>query len=165
MTPRIIRRTLLALLLALPAGLAGAQALKEATGPQPTLPKEKLVIVTRDGRSLSFDVEMATSMQQQMTGLMFRTAVPPDSGMLFDWGQPQDSQMWMKNTLVPLDMVFINQDGTIRSIAENTVPRSLATIDSRGPVKATLELQGGITAKENIRVGDVVHAPLFGNVQ
>lgn len=161
----MIRRTLLALSLILPGGLAGAQALKEATGPQPALPKEKLVITTRDGRSLSFDVEMAKTPQQQMTGLMFRTEIPPEGGMLFDWGQPQESQMWMKNTLIPLDMVFINQDGTIRSIAESTVPRSLATVDSRGPVRATLELQGGITAKDNIRVGDVVHAPLFGNAK
>ncbi|MBS0641086.1 MAG: DUF192 domain-containing protein [Acetobacteraceae bacterium] len=157
------RRALLALLLVLPAGLAHSQALKEATGPQPTLAKEKLVIVTRDGRTLTFDVEMALTMQEQMTGLMFRTAMPPDSGMLFDWGSPRPSQMWMKNTLIPLDMVFINQDGTIRSIAENTVPRSLATIDSRGPVRATLELAGGTTAKQNIRVGDVVQQRIFGN--
>ncbi len=161
----MIRRTLLALLLVAPASLGHAQPLKEPTGPQPTLPKEKLVITTRDGRSLTFDVEMATTIQQQMTGLMFRTEVPPDGGMLFVWEEPQNSQMWMKNTLIPLDMVFINQDGTIRSIAENTVPRSLATIDSRGPVRATLELQGGATAKDNIRVGDVVHAPAFGNAK
>src|SRR3954468_5583790 len=170
MTTRLIRRSLLALLLALlvglsPSGPLGAQPLKDPTGPQPTLPKEKLVITTRDGRSLTFDVEMATTMQQQMTGLMFRTEVPADGGMLFDWGQPQPSQMWMRNTLIPLDMVFINQDGTIRSIAENTEPRSLATIDSRGPVRATLELQGGITAKDDIRVGDLVHAPMFGNAK
>jgi uncharacterized protein len=62
-------------------------------------------------------------------------------------------------------MVFINPDGTIRSIAENTVPHSLATIDSRGPVRATLELAGGITAKDNIRVGDVVQQRIFGNAK
>jgi len=64
---------------------------------------------------------------------------------------------------VSLDMVFINQDGTIRAIAENTVPRSLATVDSRGPVRATLELAGGTTAKLNIRVGDTVRQRIFGN--
>jgi len=159
----MIRRSLLALLLVLPAGRLHAQALTAPTGPQPTLPTEKVVIVTHDGRSLAFTVEMALTLQQQMTGLMFRTEVSPDSGMLFDWGAPQTSQMWMKNTLVPLDMVFINPDGTIRSIAETTVPRSLATIDSRGPVRATLELAGGVTAKQDIRVGDVVHASIFGN--
>jgi uncharacterized membrane protein (UPF0127 family) len=67
----------------------------------------------------------------------------------------------MKNTLVPLDMVFINADGTIRSISENTVPLSLAVDDSGGPVLAVLELQGGLTAKENIGVGDKVVAAAF----
>jgi uncharacterized membrane protein (UPF0127 family) len=71
--------------------------------------------------------------------------------------------MWMRNTLVPLDMVFINADGTIRSIAENTVPRSLAVIDSRGAVRATLEVAGGTTEKLNIRVGDKVQQRIFGN--
>ena len=158
------RRFLLALLTALPAGAVMAQ-LTEPTGPGPVLPKEKLVITTRDGKSHAFDVEMAITDAQQVTGLMFRKEVPPDTGMLFDWGHPEESQMWMKNTLVPLDMVFINADGTIRSIAENTVPQSLAVIDSRGPVRATLELQGGITAKLDIRVGDVVHQRIFGNAQ
>jgi uncharacterized membrane protein (UPF0127 family) len=83
--------------------------------------------------------------------------------MLFDWGTPRDSQMWMKNTLVPLDMVFIGQDGTIRAIAENTVPESLAVIDSRGPARATLELAAGTTARLNIRVGDKVAQRIFGS--
>src|SRR5208282_2829961 len=109
--------------------------------------------------------EMALKPAQQITGLMFRTSVPRDGGMLFDWGTPRESQMWMKNTLVPLDMVFINQDGTIRSIVENTVPESLAVIDSRGPVLATLELAGGITARLNIRVGDKVTQRMFGNAR
>ena len=100
---------------------------------------------------------------QQITGLMFRTSVPADGGMLFDWGSPRESQMWMKNTLVPLDMVFINADGTIRSIAENTVPESLAVIDSHGPVLATLELAGGTTATLGIRVGDKISHRIFGN--
>jgi uncharacterized membrane protein (UPF0127 family) len=154
------RRYLLGLLAALAGGAALAQ-----TGPQPELPKERLVIVTRDGKAHEFNVEMALTSEQQTVGLMNRPTVPADGGMLFDWGQPQQSQMWMKNTVIPLDMVFINADGTIRSIAENTVPRSLATIDSRGPVRATLELGAGVTAKEDIRVGDVVHQRIFGNVQ
>jgi uncharacterized membrane protein (UPF0127 family) len=157
----IDRRRLLALLALVPA-VALAQS-PEPTGPQPELPKEKLVITTRDGTQHVFNVEMATAPMQQITGLMFRTSVPADGGMLFDWGTSRDSQMWMKNTLVPLDMVFINQDGTIRSIAENTVPESLAVIDSRGPVRATLELAAGTTARLNIRVGDKVTQRIFGN--
>ena len=155
------RRHLFLLLAALPA-LARAQD-AEPTAAQPELPKEKLVIVTRDGVRHEFTVEMATTPQQQRVGEMFRTSVPPDGGMLFDWGTPHPSPMWMENTLVPLDMVFINPDGTIRAIAENTVPRSLATVDSHGPVLAALELAGGTTAKLNIRVGDKVLQRIFGN--
>jgi len=156
------RRHLLALLaLAFPL-FARAQA-NEPKAAQPELPKEKLVIVTRDGAAHDFNVEMATTSAQQTVGLMFRPSVPADGGMLFDWGFPHDSQMWMRDTVASLDMVFINADGTIRSIAENTVPQSLAVIDSRGPVRATLELAAGTTARLNIRVGDKVQQRLFGN--
>lgn len=155
-----MRRRALLLLAALPA-LAHAQP--DPKEPQPELPKEKLVIVTRDGARHEFMVEMAIQPAQQIVGEMFRKSVPTDGGMLFDWGAPRESQMWMRNTLVPLDMVFINQDGTVRSIAENTVPESLAVIDSRGPVRATLELAGGTTARLDIRVGDRVEQRIFGN--
>ena len=157
-----MRRRSLLLLLAVPAVGARAQT-TEPTGPQPELPKEKLTIVTRDGVHHDFMVEMATTMAQQTVGLMLRPSVPPDQGMLFDWGAPRESQMWMKNTIAPLDMVFINADGTIRSIAENTVPQSLAVIDSRGAVRATLELAAGTTARLDIRVGDRVQQRIFGN--
>ena len=154
-------------LAALPLGLRApsllAQVRPEPKGPQPELPKEKLVIVTHDGTQHVFNVEMALTQDQQMTGLMSRPTVPADGGMLFDWGQPRDSQMWMRNTIAPLDMVFINADGRIRSIAENTVPFSEAVIDSRGPVRATLELAAGTTAKLDIRVGDLVEQRIFGN--
>lgn len=126
------------------------------TTAQPELPKEPLVIVTRDGTRHAFRVEMALTPQQQSVGLMFRTSVPADGGMLFDWGTPRDSTMWMRNTVSSLDMLFINADGTIRRIAENTVPESLATIESRGPVRATLELAAGTARRLDIRVGDKV---------
>jgi uncharacterized protein len=155
------RRTVM-MLFALASWPARAQNFNP-TGPQPELPKEKLVIVTRDGARHEFAVEMATTADQQTVGLMFRPTVPADGGMLFDWRVPHDSQMWMRNTIAPLDMVFINADGTIRSIAENTVPESLAIIESRGPVRATLELAAGTTARLNIRVGDKVEQRIFGN--
>ncbi len=165
MTPTLRRRALLPgclllLLLTAPPGLAQAA---DPTGPQPELPREKLVIVTRDGKPHDFNVEIAKTPEQQETGLMFRKTVPADGGMLFDFGPPHDIQMWMKNTIAPLDMVFINQDGTIRSIAENTVPESLAVIDSGGAVRATLELAAGTTEKLGIRVGDKVQQRIFGN--
>jgi uncharacterized membrane protein (UPF0127 family) len=133
------------------------------TGPQPVLPKEKLVIVTSDGASHPFQVEMAISSKEQMTGLMFRPTVPENEGMLFDWGQPRDSTMWMKNTIAPLDMLFIDAKGTVHRIAENTTPESLATIPSGGPVRATLELAAGTAERLHIRVGDKVHQRVFGN--
>jgi hypothetical protein len=155
------RRLLLTLLAFAPLAARAQEA--NIKGPQPELPKEKLVIITRDGARHEFNVEMAMTPQQQTVGLMFRPTVAADGGMLFDWVTPHSSQMWMRNTIAPLDMVFINADGTIRSIAENTVPESLAVIDSRGPVRATLELAAGTTAKLNILVGDKVEQRIFAN--
>jgi len=158
------RRRLLALLAATPLALpVAARALSEPTGPQPILPREKLVIVTRDGVHHDFSVERATTVEQQMTGLMFRPSVPADGGMLFDLGAERESEMWMKNTLASLDMLFIGPDGTIRRIAEHTVPQSLAVIDG-GKARATLELAAGTAERLDIRVGDKVLAPEFGNL-
>jgi uncharacterized membrane protein (UPF0127 family) len=138
-------------------------AARAQTAAQPELPKEKLTIVTRDGKRHEFNVEMALTPEQQTVGLMFRKQVPPDGGMLFDWGTPRESAMWMRNTVSSLDMLFINPDGTIRRIAENTVPESLATIPSGGPVRATLELAAGTARRLGIHVGDKVEQRLFGN--
>ncbi len=156
----IIRRSLLAGLAALAAGPAVAQP--GVDRPQPRLPTERMVITTRDGRRLDFTVEMALTPDQQTVGLMFRTEVAPNEGMIFDWGTPRESSMWMRNTLVPLDMLFIAADGRIHRIAERTVPLSLTPIGSNGPVRATLELQGGITERLDIRVGDRVLHRMFG---
>ena len=152
------RRFLLLAAAMLPAlaGIGWAQ-----TTPQPELPKQPLTIVTHDSKRHVFQVEMALAPDQQTTGLMFRTKVADDGGMLFDWGVERPSQMWMKNTLVPLDMLFISADGHIHSIAEHTVPQSLAVIDSRGPVRATLELADGTAARLDLRVGDLVEATIF----
>lgn len=146
------------------AGLALAPAIARAqTAAQTELPKEKLVIVTRDGARHEFEVEMALTPDQQTVGLMFRPSVPPDGGMLFDWRRPVESTMWMRNTIAPLDMLFINQDGTIRRVVEDTVPESLAIIESRGPVRATLELAAGTAKRLRIRAGDKVAQRIFGN--
>jgi len=133
--------------------------------PQPRLPEEPLAIVTRDGTRHEFRVEMAVNPDDQTIGMMFRTSMQPDEGMLFDWGRPRESSMWMRNTLIPLDMVFITQDGRIHRIHERAVPLSLATIDSRGRVRATLELKGGIAERLNLRVGDRVEHRIFGTAR
>jgi uncharacterized membrane protein (UPF0127 family) len=132
---------------------------------QPELPKEPLTIVTRDGVEHAFSVEMALTEDQQTVGEMFRPTVPPDGGMLFDWGRPRESNMWMRNTIAPLDMIFISEDGSIRAISENAVPRSLAVISSRGLVRATLEVAAGTAERLNIRVGDKVKQRIFGNAK
>ncbi len=144
------------------APLAWAQMINP-TGPQPLLPTEKMVITTHDSRKLDFTVEMALSTDQQTVGLMFRPVVAPGTGMLFDWGEVRESNMWMRNTIASLDMLFINPDGTIRHIAERTVPQSLAVIPSDGPVRATLEIAAGTAEKLDIRVGDRVQNRIFGN--
>jgi hypothetical protein len=141
--------------LVLPA-LAMAQS-----GPQPTLPQTKIVISGHGGPPHPFTVELATTPEQQQIGEMFRTSIPEGTGMLFDWGTPREMPMWMKDCPVPEDMIFIGADGAITHIAENTVPESYAIIPSGGPVRATLEVQGGLTAKLDIRVGDKLKGAKF----
>ena len=164
MKPLTTRRLLLLGAAALlPAAIGTGRA--QQTGPQPELPKQPLTIVTHDGKRHVFQVEMALSMDQQTTGLMFRPSVPADGGMLFDWGAERPSQMWMKNTITSLDMLFITADGRIHAIAERTVPQSLAVIDSRGPVRATREVAAGTAERLDLRVGDQVEAAIFGTAK
>ncbi|WP_408870246.1 DUF192 domain-containing protein [Commensalibacter sp. Nvir] len=135
------------------------KAEQDITQAQPELGKKSLTIIDRKGQKHIFSVEIASSLKEQETGEMFRNNIPENGGMLFVWPTPQQSSMWMKNTRVPLDIIFIDQDGNIQTIAENTVPYSLKPISSRGLVRATLELKGGITEKLGILVGDKVDSP------
>ena len=165
MNPRLLLAAPLLAAMALAPVLAWAQA-GPAAGPtaaQPELPREKLAIVTRDGQAHEFQVEMATTPEQQEVGEMYRPSVPADGGMLFDWGTVRDSSMWMRHTLAPLDMLFIDPDGSIHHIAEDATPQSLAIIPSGGPVRATLELAAGTAARLHIRVGDKVRQRIFNN--
>jgi len=152
------RRPALAAVLLLPLA---ARAQPGMDRPQPRLPVETLVVLSR-GRRVPFRVEMAVTPETQMIGMMFRTAMEPDEGMLFDWGSPRESAMWMRNTLIPLDMLFIAADGRIHRIHDRATPQSLATIESRGPVRATLELQGGASERFDLRVGDRAEHRIFG---
>ena len=148
------------LLLALPVAAHAQDG--EPTAAQPTLKQDRLAIIGQDGVRHDFQVELAQTPRQQQIGLMFRTDIPATSGMLFVWPEPQHSEMWMKHCPVPEDMVFIGADRRIIHIAENTVPYSLAVVDSRGQAMATLELRGGLTAKLGIRPGDLVQSAEFG---
>lgn len=155
----MIRSLAAASLAAFATGVAAAAI----TGPQKKLPTETITIVNQHGKRFTFTVEKAITPKQQEVGLMFRKKVKADEGMIFPWNPPQVSEMWMKNTLVPLDMVFVGPHGTIRHIANDTVPESLRIISSGVKVAATIELQGGITAKDDIDVGDKVIGPQFGD--
>jgi uncharacterized membrane protein (UPF0127 family) len=119
-----------------------------------------LEIVTKNGVHV-FSVEVAASDADRQKGLMFRKELPEGQGMLFDFKQDQDVSMWMRNTLIPLDMLFINADGSIRRIAENTEPLSERTIPSGGPVRGVLEVIGGTAKKLGIAAGDKVAHPVF----
>lgn len=149
-----MKRAALAALLAW--GVAGmpAAAPAEPVAAQ-HLPKVPLAIVTAH-RTLRFHVEVARTPEQQEIGLMFRTSMAPRDGMIFPMDPPRAASFWMKNTLIPLDIVFIRPDGVISTIAARATPRSLAAINSAEPVGAVLELNGGAAARAGIHPGDRV---------
>ncbi|QFR32252.1 DUF192 domain-containing protein [Ancylobacter sp. TS-1] len=122
---------------------------------------EKLTILTRSG-PVPVQIELAVTPAERAKGLMYRTELAAGSGMLFDFGVEQPVYMWMKNTYISLDMVFIRADGRVASIATDTVPLSTATISSGVPVKAVLELPAGTAKALGIAVGDRVEHRLFG---
>ncbi len=121
---------------------------------------QPLEIVTKNGVQV-FSVEMATTEEEKTTGLMYRKELPDGKGMLFDFSPPQEVSMWMKNTYVSLDMIFIRADGRILRIAENTEPLSTRIISSQGLAKGVLEVVAGTAKKYGIEPGDQVGHPLF----
>lgn len=150
-------RRLLLLLLTLFA-LSAPVAAAESGG---TFPRSTLEIATADGRRLAFSVELAQDNAQRGLGLMYRQKMAADAGMLFDFQTDQDVAMWMKNTFIPLDMLFVRADGTIHRIVERTVPQSLETIWSQGKVRAVLEVNGGTVSRLGIRPGDTLVHGIF----
>ena len=121
---------------------------------------QPLEIVTKTGVQV-FSVEMATTEEEKTTGLMYRKELADGKGMLFDFSPEQEVSMWMKNTYIPLDMIFIRSDGRILRIAENTEPLSTKVIPSRGLAKGVLEVIAGTAQKYGIAPGDRVAHPLF----
>jgi uncharacterized protein len=104
----------------------------------------------------AYTAELAITPVEQATGLMFRKSLADDAGMIFLFPEGEIANFWMKNTVIPLDMVFIRRDGSIESIAENTVPYSETPVSSKGEVTAVLELRGGLTHDLGIKPGDKV---------
>lgn len=146
----------LALLLALAAGGCRAQP---AAG-EGAVAESGLALVPLEirsgGRIHRFTVEVAASPEQQDQGLMFRQSLAPDRGMIFPFEPPRPASFWMKNTLIPLDMIFVRADGTIARIADNTIPQSLDPVEVGEPVAAVLEIAGGRSAELGITESDTV---------
>jgi hypothetical protein len=139
-----------------------AQAADTASLANPTLPVQTIVIDSDHG-PVKFRVEMAVDHDTQERGLMFRKIMAPNAGMLFDFRQLVMTSFWMKNTILPLDMLFIRPDGTIASIAANATPYSETPIPSPEPVRAVLEINGGRATQLGIEPGEKVHAAIFNN--
>jgi len=123
------------------------------------LRQEKLAIVLSDSNQALFTVYLAETSAQRSRGLMFVRLLEETEGMLFLYKNPEQISMWMKNTYIPLDMVFIDADMTISSIHENATPHSTAIIDSSKKVSAVLELAGGSAKRLGINAGDQVIYP------
>lgn len=114
------------------------------------------------GQRHHINIELALNNDQQMQGLMWRKTMAADAGMLFVYDHDQEITMWMRNTLIPLDMVFMAVDGRITHIRERAVPQSLEIIPSNGPARAVLELNGGTVRRLGLKVGDKVIHKLLG---
>ncbi|MSP41880.1 MAG: DUF192 domain-containing protein [Alphaproteobacteria bacterium] len=123
--------------------------------------KQQLTVRTAKGDQ-AFQVEIANTPHSREVGLMLRRELAADAGMLFDFSKSENVSMWMKDTLIPLDMLFIRADGSIVNITERTVPGSLTPMDSQGPVLGVLEVNGGTSARLGIRPGDKIIHPIFG---
>lgn len=145
--------------LALVGGLVAAQTV--VAQPTTTFPRSELFIESAGTRH-HFMVELADNDERRTQGLMFRASMPADAGMLFDFKSDQPVSMWMRNTRIPLDMLFIARDGRIVNIAQRTVPFSEAIVPSNGAVRAVLELNGGTASRLKIKPGDRVIHPIFG---
>jgi uncharacterized protein len=153
----ISRRSALVAVLVILFGLAGGPALRAQLA---TFAKSELTIESASGKH-RFSIEEAQTPQQMAQGLMFRRAMAADAGMLFEFDHPQIASFWMKNTLIPLDMLFIAADGSVADFHERAVPLSLEGINSDRPVQAVLELNGGTVSRLGLKRGDHVVHPFF----
>ena len=143
-------------------GLLAVLGQAEAQDRMETFERGSLAIETAAGARHDFQVELAVTPAQQAQGLMHRRSLAADAGMLFLYLRVRPVSMWMKNTFIPLDMLFLAPDGRIVRIVERTVPESLEVISSEVPVAGVLELNGGTAARLRIAIGDRVRHPAFG---
>jgi uncharacterized membrane protein (UPF0127 family) len=158
---RVLIAGLFALGLAACAAVSGAPSAAAARNPQG--PTEPLEVVTSAGRTVRFKVEVVDTPASRELGLMFRRRLAQDAGMLFDFKSSQDVAFWMKNTFIPLDIVFIRPDGTVANIARKAKPFDETPLPSDGPVLGVLEINGGEAARIGLKAGDLVRHRIFGN--
>ena len=125
---------------------------------------ETIAVASADSVTM-FTAEIADTEELRTSGLMFRHFLPEDKAMLFDYEKPRPVAMWMKNTNISLDMLFIREDGTIAAIAQDTVPQSLDTISVQEPVRGVLELAAGTVKRLGLRVNDKVYHRIFNTVE
>jgi hypothetical protein len=131
----------------------------ETAQSRPDFKRSSLTITRADGKDFSFRIEVARSEAQQAYGLMFVKDLAADAGMIFPFDPPRPAAFWMKNTLIPLDMLFVNPDHRIGFIARNAKPQDLTPISSEGAVIAVIEIKGGQAKVDGIDVGDKVDSP------
>ncbi|MEH6790362.1 DUF192 domain-containing protein [Parasphingorhabdus sp.] len=159
---KILNALALSLALAALPGCYGATGDTAAASLKAELPRseaglEQVRLRVRTAEAThAFVVEVAASVAEQAQGLMFRTELAPDRGMIFPFPQDRMASFWMKNTVIPLDIIFIRRDGTIESIAANTIPYSLAPVRSNEPVATVLEIAAGRAAELGLQAGDSV---------
>ncbi len=149
--------------LALATLLAGATVRLPANAQPPAGPAHCDVLLETVGGAHRIRAELAATPEQRAQGLQGRTGLADDAGMLFDFGTPQPVAMWMKNTPIALDMLFIASDGRVAAIAERTVPYSLDTIAAPAPVRAVLEVKAGTAQRIGLKAGDPVTSPCLGD--
>ncbi len=123
------------------------------------------LVIESDGATHDFSVEIADTPEKQTRGLMYRDVIAPEQGMLFEYAKQDILSIWMKNTGVPLDIIFVRQNGKILKIEHSATPYSLRSISSEATVAAVLELAGGRALELGIMPGDVVKHPFFENVE
>ena len=127
------------------------------------LPVEQVTITGKSIKPQIFALEIATELDDQITGLMNRTSMPERHGMLFLFDDVQERRFWMKDTLIPLDIIFIDNEGRIINIHPDAQPEDLTSVVSAAPARAVLELNGGAAARFGIKAGDIIHHTAFGN--
>jgi uncharacterized protein len=129
------------------------------------LAKLEPITIATDENAVLLTAEIADTDELRSRGLMFRHRLPEGRAMLFDFDPPRAVSMWMKNTYISLDMLFVRPDGTIAAIAENTVPKSLDTITVPEPVRGVVELPAGTVKKLGIKTDHVVYHRIFNTIE